>query len=73
MGMVRITVKISSGIYNGVKIEKGMSIDISSPYPNPVTVNGGREVNEAFIKKHGVDLIKAGKMSMPYLETQKIS
>ena len=40
MALFKITVK-SSRVSNGIRLEKGMSVDVPSKYTNPVTTNGG--------------------------------
>jgi len=61
---------------NGIKLVKGMSVEVVSNYSNPLTVNGGKEVEEAFMRKYGIDLKKSagGPVTalIPYLEVKKI-
>ena len=60
MSQYKITVKQSSTT-NGVRLEKGMSVMVVSKYStNPMLVNGGEEVQEAFMKAFGIDLRKHG-------------
>ena len=35
MALYRITVKQNSGSHNGVKMEKGMSVELECPYVDP--------------------------------------
>jgi len=73
MALFRITVK-QSGTSNGIRIEKGMSVDVVSKYSsNPVSINGGHEVVDAFMRIYGIDIKKAGKLSTPYLNVEKIN
>jgi len=72
MALFRITVK-STYSNNGVKVEKGMSVEVVSKYSNPLSTNGGKEVQEAFIRKYGFDIKKAGNFSSGYLDVQKIN
>jgi hypothetical protein len=60
MSLFKITVK-QSGTSNGVRLEKGMSVQVVSKYStNPMTINGGQEVQDAFMRTFGVDLRKYG-------------
>lgn len=71
MALFKITVK-QNVLTNGVRLEKGMSVEVVSTYGNPVSTNGGKEVVEAFMRKYGVDIKKAHALSSVYLETEKI-
>jgi hypothetical protein len=72
MALFKITVK-RSGVTNGLRLEKGMSVDVPSKYTNPVVTNGGHEVQDAFLRVYGIDLKKANCLSMNYLDVQKIN
>lgn len=72
MGLFRITVK-QSNYSNGIRLEKGMTVDVPSRYSNPVTTNGGQEVADAFQRIYGIDIRKNGGLSMTYLEVEKIN
>lgn len=50
MALFKITVK-SSRTVNGIRLEKGMSVEVVSKYSNPVSTNGGHEVIDAFERK----------------------
>lgn len=71
MALFRATIK-NTRITNGVRLEKGMSVDFPSSYGNPLGTNGGKEVIEAFQRKYGVDIKKGGAMSSAYIDIQKI-
>lgn len=71
MALFRATIK-STRINNGVRLEKGMSVEFSSSFGNPLATNGGKEVIDAFMRKYGVDIKKAGANSSAYIDTQKI-
>lgn len=75
MALFLVTVK-QNKYSNGVKLEKGMSVEVSSSYSNPLTTNGGLEVQDAFMRKYGLDLKKNGGGSLSslsaYLEIKKI-
>lgn len=72
MALFKITVK-SSGTVNGIRLEKGMSVEVASSYSNPVSTNGGHEVQDAFMRVYGIDIKKANRMSSAYLEVKKIN
>jgi len=72
MPLFRITVK-QSKVSNGVRLEKGMSVDVvSNSFSNPVSTNGGQPVVDAFNRIYGVDINKAGALNMVYLDVERI-
>ncbi|RYZ22246.1 MAG: hypothetical protein EOO10_21830 [Chitinophagaceae bacterium] len=71
MALFKATVKTSRSV-NGVRLEKGMSVDFPSSYGSPMGTNGGKEVIDAFMRKYGVDIKKAGALSSSYIEVVKI-
>ena len=71
MALFVITTKNCSGTVNGIRVENGMSVEVVSTYSNPVTTNGGKEVLDAFQRKYGIDLKKAGRFSLSYLDIVK--
>ena len=72
MPLFKITVKQSKNS-NGVRIEKGMSVEVvTRSMSNPVSTNGGQVVADAFMRLYGVDIKKAGALSMVYLDVVKI-
>ena len=71
MALYRATVK-STRVTNGIRLEKGMSVDFASAYSTPLVTNGGKEVIEAFTRKYGVDIKKTGANSSVYIEVVKI-
>lgn len=72
MPIFRITVKTSKNT-NGVRIERGMSVDVvSQSFSNPVTINGGQPVADAFMRIYGVDIKRAGALNMAYLDVERI-
>ena len=72
MPLFRIRVKQSKNS-NGVRIEKGMSVEVvTQSMSNPVSTNGGQVVADAFMRLYGVDIKKAGALSMVYLDVVKI-
>lgn len=72
MSLFRATVK-STRITNGVRLEKGMSVDFPSTYGSPLGTNGGKEVIEAFERKYGVDIKKACAVSSAYIAVVKVA
>ena len=72
MPLFRITVKQSKNS-NGVRIEKGMSVEVvTQSMSNPVSTNGGQVVADAFMRLYGVDIKKAGALSMVYLDVVRV-
>ena len=70
--LYRITVKNSKQT-NGIRVEKGMSVDVvSNSMSNPVVTNGGQTVVDAFMRIYGIDIKKAGALSMAYLDVERI-
>lgn len=72
MPRFRITTK-SRTQFNGIRIEPGMSVEvITSSYINPLTMNGGQPVVDAFMRIYGIDIKKAGVCSPVYLDVKQI-
>ena len=70
--LYRVTVKISKNS-NGIRIERGMSVEVvTNNITNPVTTNGGQAVADAFMRIYGIDIRKAGALNMVYLDVQRI-
>lgn len=58
--------------FNGIRIEPGMSVEVvTSSFANPLLVNGGQAVVDAFMRIYGIDIKKAGVCSMGYLEVKQ--
>lgn len=72
MPLFRITVKQMKNS-NGVRLERGMSVDVATQsFNNPVVTNGGQAVADAFMRIYGVDIKKAGVLSTSYLDVQRV-
>ena len=71
MALFRATIKVSR-VVNGVRLEKGMSVDFPSRSSTPLATNGGVEVVEAFRRIYGIDLKKANAANQNYIEITKI-
>lgn len=72
MPLYRITVKTPK-FTNGIRIERGMSVDVvTTSFSNPLLTNGGQAVADAFMRIYGVDMKRAGALTMAYLDVQKI-
>ena len=70
--LYRITVKQPKQT-SGIRVEKGMSVDVvSNSMNNPVTTNGGQAVADAFMRIYGIDIRKVGALSMTYLNVERI-
>lgn len=77
MALYRITAK-STRKTNGITINKGLTLDLNSKFmSNPFMTNGGKEVEEAFNRVHGIDLRKFGGGGISnlatYFDVKKIS
>lgn len=72
MARFRITTKRMSQM-NGIRIEPGMSVEVVTQSPsNPLLVNGGQSVVDAFYRIYGIDIKRAGVLSSVYLDVQKM-
>ena len=70
--LYRITVK-SPKNKNGVRIERGMSVDVvTNSFGDPVSTNGGQVVADAFMRIYGIDIKKAGALSRAWLDVERI-
>lgn len=59
---------------NGIRIEPGMSVEvITQSMSNPVLVNGGQAVADAFMRIYGIDIRRAGALNMTYLNVEQIN
>jgi len=72
MALFLITVK-QNHYNNGIRLEKGMTVEVSSSYSNPLLTNGGHEVQDAFMRKYGLDLKKNGGNSSVYVDVKKLN
>lgn len=71
-GFLIITTK-SRTQFNGIRIEPGRPVEvITSSFTNPLTMNGGQPVIDAFMRIYGVDIKKAGICSPMYLDVKQI-
>lgn len=72
MPLFRITTKQRTST-NGIRIEPGMSVDVvTNSFSNPITTNGGQQVIDVFMRIYGIDIKKAGCLSMVYLNCERI-
>ena len=70
--LYRIPAK-QSKLTSGIRVEKGMLVDVvSNSMSNPVVTNGGQTVVDAFMRIYGIDIKKAGALSMAYLDVERI-
>ena len=75
MALWKISVK-NSGIINGVRIEKGMSIEYVTKTTTPplqLLSQHKDAINQLFKNKYGVDLAKAGIINTGRMSYEKIS
>lgn len=71
MALYSINVK-RSAVINGVRLEKGMSVEVASAYSDPISTNSGKEVQAAFERKYGIDIRKACALNRGMLELEKM-
>lgn len=72
MPKFRITTKQRTQ-FNGIRIEPGMSVEvITSSFTNPLIMNGGQPVIDAFMRIYGIDIKQAGICSPVYLDVKQI-
>ena len=58
--------------FNGIRIEPGMSVEVvTRDFVNPLLVNGGQAVADAFYRIYGIDIKKAGVCSPVYLDVKQ--
>ncbi len=69
MALWTLTVK-STRISNGVRLERGMSVEVISQN-HPIGYNNGEAAREAFLRKYGIDLKKAGALHPAYFEIDR--
>ena len=73
MSLFKATIK-RSFTTNGIRLEKGMSVDVVSKFStNPLNTNGGHEVTDAFFRKYGIDIRKANAVSSSYIDMVRIN
>lgn len=71
--LYKVTLK-KSGIVNGIRLEKGASVEIISNSSYPIGSWEGKElIQKAFMQKYGLDLQKACALDGGSLDLQKIS
>ena len=59
--------------FNGIRIEPGMSVEVvTTSFANPLLVNGGQSVIDAFRRIYGIDIKKAGVCSPVYLDVIQV-
>lgn len=71
MALFRVTVKRSAQV-GGIRLEKGMSVDIPTIGYNPLSTNVGHDVIMAFMRIYGIDLKRAGACHLGYLDVVRI-
>ena len=71
MALFLVTVKRSANV-GGIRLEKGMSVEIPTTGYNPLTSHGGADVAAAFMRIYGLDLKRAGACHNGYLDVERI-
>ena len=72
MALFKATVK-GTKLTNGIRLQKGMSVDFPSAYGSPLSTNGGKEVVEAFQRRYGIDIKKTNAVSSGCIAVVKIN
>jgi len=58
---------------NGIRIEPGMTVEVvTTSMANPVNINGGQAVADAFMRIYGIDIKKAGCLSCACLDVERV-
>ena len=75
MALFRVSVKYSQTV-NGVRLEKGMSVEVvygNSSATDPIgSINGQEAIARAFMMKYGIDMRKANALNRSKIESVKI-
>ena len=59
--------------FNGIRIEPGMQVEVvTDSFSNPLLINGGKPVVDAFMRIYGIDIKRAGILSQAYLDVQRV-
>jgi hypothetical protein len=59
--------------FNGIRIEPGMSVEVvTTSFVNPLLMNGGQPVIDAFRRIYGIDLKGLAFLSPAYLNVEQI-
>lgn len=59
---------------NGIRIEPGMTVQVvTQSMSNPVLINGGQDVVDAFLRIYGIDIKKAGCLNMVELSVEQLN
>lgn len=70
--LYKVTIK-RNVINNGIRLEKGMSVEVVSQSLPLSTLQGKEQVTNAFKAKYGVDIRKACALTSLYLDVVKIN
>ena len=73
--LYRVTIK-TSGSINGVRLEKGASVQVSydSFTATPLQTSQGKQlIADAFMRMYGMDVKKANALSGSYMDVQKVN
>ena len=72
MPLFRVTVKQPKQT-NGERIERGMQVEVvTNSMSNPISVNGGQAIADAFMRIYGVDMKRLGALSTVYLDVVRV-
>ena len=72
MPRFKITTKQRTQL-NGIRIEPGMSVEvITRDFVNPLLVNGGQAVVDAFMRIYGIDIKTAGILNSAFFDVKQL-
>lgn len=73
MALYRVTAKKTEN-RSGVKLEKGMSVEVSHDNSNPIQFTKGRTaIRDAFLRIYGIDVNGFLSFYSSYFEVEKLS
>lgn len=59
---------------NGVRLEKGMSVEVVTQSSTIILSSSGKkQIEEAFMRKYGIDINKVGGVSTSNFEVKKVN
>ena len=69
MSLFKVTIMRHSGVINGVRLEQGMGVEVSTM--SVQNAEGKQRIADAFKDKYGIDLKKTGSFTQ-YMDIKKI-
>ncbi len=73
MVMPRFKITLKQPTYtNGVRLDSGMSVEVTDSFNNPISTDGGQVLQDTFFGMYGIDIRKAGALNCAYLGVKKV-